>query len=539
MSQETVQEGAKKKGHATSGIERAMACIEHVGNKLPHPFYLFIILTLITVVLSWILNLVGCSAVYKIVKDGVQQETVVEVVNLLTWDTLSTQLQNYCTTFITYAPLAMTLVMTIGVGYAEKLGLFDALMRKAVIGAPVTLVFWVVAFVGVNASIGSGAGVIFTVVIAAAVFKSMGLHPWIGIIMGYAAANGGYTACLLPTSTDTILAGLSSQIVASDGIANSAGVAPPTNALINYYFIIVATFTMTAVCFLVTKYIVSPYINRQYPELSIRRDSSEIDKMRITPEQNKGLKRAGIAAAIFVVLLVVSCIPKNSFMRAEDGTIVPSSPLLNMIVPLLFLFFIVVGTAYGKGAGTIKTKDDIPAAIQASFGMIQSFMVVCMTACLFVQLFSASKMASVFAAKGAALFTRLDTGPITLFLLMILLTCICNLFITSNSGKWVMLAPLFVPMLAMLNVTPAMTQILYRIGDSTMNILSPVETNLPIALGLMEQYKIRKDEQVGIGTLIGMEIPYTLFYLVVLILQVLIWYWLDLPLGPGASIFLN
>ena len=102
-----------------------------------------------------------------------------------------------------------------------------------------------------------------------------------------------------------------------------------------------------------------------------------------------------------------------------------------------------------------------------------------------------------------------------------------------------MLAPLFVPMLAMLNITPAMTQILYRIGDSTMNILSPVETNLPIALGLMEQYKLRKDEKVGIGTLIGMEIPYTLVYLVVLVVQVMIWYWLDLPLGPGASIFLN
>lgn len=534
MSQKATQTTTKNKG-----IERVMSCIERIGNKLPHPFFLFIILSIVTIILSWILNKIGCSAEYHTFVDGVSQVTKVEVVNLLTWDTLSYHLQNYCTTFVNYAPLAMTLVMTIGVGYAEKLGLFDALMRKAVIGAPVTLVFWVVSFVGVNASIGSGAGVIFTVVIAAAVFKSMGLHPWIGIIMGYAAANGGYTACLLPTSTDTILAGLSAQIVEADGIVNSAGVAPPTNALINYYFIIVATFTMTAVCFAVTKYIVAPYINRQYPELALKKDTSEVDKMKITSEQAKGLKAAGIAAIVYVVLVVVACIPKNSFMRAADGTIVPASPLLNMIVPLLFLFFFVVGTAYGKAAGVIKTKNDIPAAIQESFSMIQSFMVVCLTACLFVQLFSASKMATVFAAKGADLFTRLETGPITLFLLMILLTCVCNLFITSNSGKWIMLAPLFVPMLAMLDVTPAMTQILYRIGDSTMNILSPVETNLPIALGLMEQYKIRKDEKVGIGTLIGMEIPYTLVYLVVLIAQVLVWYWLDLPLGPGASIFLG
>lgn len=529
----------KAKAKDSNRMEKVMEVIEVIGNKLPHPFFLFIFLSAITVVLSGILSAIGWSADYPTVVDGVVQTTNVSVVNLMNLATLSKYLQNYVSIFINYYPLGMVVVMVVGVSYAEKLGLFDAMMRKAVIGAPLAIVFMTVAFVGVNSSIGSGAGVIFTMVIAAAVFKAMGLHPWIGIIMGYAAANGGFTACLFPTSVDTFLAGLSSQIVAADGIADAAGNAPATHALVNYYFMVVATFVMTAACFIVTKYIVAPYINRQYPELQFQKDSSELDKMRLTADENRGLKYAGITAIVYLVLLVLICIPKNSFMRAEDGTLVPSSPLLNMIIPLLFLFFMAIGTAYGIGAKTLHVSKDVPATLETTFAMVSSFLTVCLTASVFVNLFSESKIASVLAAKGAAFLTKLNVGNVTLFILMILLSCFINIFMTSNSGKWVMVAPLFVPMLAMLGVSPAMTQILYRIGDSTFNIISPVETNLPIALGLLESYKVRKEDKVGIGTLISMEIPYTVLYLILLIILVLVFYFLDLPLGPGAPIFLR
>lgn len=520
-------------------LERAMGTVEKVGNMLPHPFWLFASLAVITVILSAFLHAVNWSASYETVVDGTIQTTSVSVVNLMTFDTLAHYLTNFISIFMNYYPLGMLILMTIGVGYAEKFGLFDALMRKAVVGAPIMIVFIAVAFVGVNSSIGFGAGVVFTMVIAAAVFKSLGLHPWIGIIMGYAAANGGYTACLLPTATDTALCGISAQIVEGNGIVDAAGMAPPTHAMVNYYYIFAATFLITAACVLVTKYITTPYLNRQHPELTYKRDSSELNKMAITETEAKGLKWAGIATLVYVVVLVGSCIPKNSFMRAEDGTLVPNSPLLNMIIPLLFLFFIVVGTAYGIGSGQVKMWKDIPLAMEKCLDMAASFMIVCLTACVFVDLFSASKIATVLAAKGAALLTSLNVGNVTLFALIILLSCFCNLFITSNSGKWVMLAPFLVPMLAMLNISPAMTQVLYRIGDSTFNILSPVELNVPIALGLLESYKVSKEDKVGLGTLISMEIPYSIAYLVVFFLLVLIFYFFGLPLGPGAEIFMS
>lgn len=543
MSAKTVHREPDAPGQGNAGkaslLDRTLAGVEKVGNWLPHPFWLFAILAAITVLLSWILNKIGWAATYQTVVDGVLTDTTVSVVNLATGATLGYYLQNFIKIFVNYYPLGMLIFMTIAVGFAEKVGFFDALMRKAVIGAPIMLVFVVIAFVGVNSSIGFGAGVVFTMVIAAAVFKSLGLHPWIGIIMGYAAADGGYTACLMISSVDTTLAGISGQIVEANHIVDATGALPPTHAMINYYYVFVATFLITAVCVLVTKYVTVPYLNKQHPELVLKRDEADLEKMKVKPNEKKGLKYAGWTSIGFVLLVTAVCLPVNSFMRAEDGTLIPNSPFLNMIIPLLFFFFMAIGTAYGMGVGNIKKWQDIPITMEKCLGLAASFMIVCLTACIFVDLFSASKLATVLAAKGAALLTSWNVGPVTLFILIILLSCFVNLFITSNSGKWVMLAPFLVPMLAMLNVSPAMTQILYRIGDSSFNIISPVELNVPIALGLLETYKVSKQDKVGIGTLISMELPYALAFVVVFFLLVLVFYLFDLPLGPGASIFLS
>lgn len=520
-------------------LERSMSAVERVGNLLPHPFWLFASLALLTVILSAVLHGLNWSASYETVVEGTIQVTQAQVTNLLTFDTLAYYLINFVSIFVNYYPLGMLIFMTVAVGYAEKLGLFDALMRKAVVGAPIMIVFITVAFVGVNSSIGFGAGVVFTMVIAAAVFKSLGLHPWIGIIMGYAAANGGYTACLMIAATDTTLAGISAQIVEANNIVDASGMLAPTHAAINYYFVAAATFIITAVCVVITKYVTVPHLNSQHPELVLSKDASELEKMKVTSQEARGLKFAGWTTVIYFALLVIACIPKDSFMRSADGTLIPNSPFLNMIIPLLFFFFMSIGTAYGIGVGKISKWKDIPVLMEKCLDMAASFMIVCLTACIFVDLFSRSGIAAVLAAKGAELLISLNIGNVGLFALIILLSCFCNLFITSNSGKWVMLAPFLVPMLSMLNISPAMTQILYRIGDSCFNILSPVELNVPIALGLLEAYKVSKDDKVGIGTLISMQIPYALAYLIAFFILVLIFYFLKLPLGPGAGIFLS
>lgn len=165
-------------------------------------------------------------------------------------------------------------------------------------------------------------------------------------------------------------------------------------------------------------------------------------------------------------------------------------------------------------------------------------MVVVLPAAIFVQLFNASRLTTVLAVNGAHWLERMNLGGIPLLIMFILLCTFINLFITSGSAKWLILAPIFVPMFSIVGFSPALTQVAYRIGDSSSNIISPLSYYVPVIIGLLEQYRSDPDTKVGIGTVISLEMPYTIAYLICFTALLIAWYLLGIPLGPGASALL-
>ena len=90
-------------------------------------------------------------------------------------------------------------------------------------------------------------------------------------------------------------------------------------------------------------------------------------------------------------------------------------------------------------------------------------------------------------------------------------------------------------MFAVVGFSPALTQMAYRIGDSSTNIISPLSYYLPVVIGLMEQYRPKDNTQsVGIGTVLSLTMPYSLAYLLVFGIQIVVWYIFNIPLGPGT-----
>ena len=167
-----------------------------------------------------------------------------------------------------------------------------------------------------------------------------------------------------------------------------------------------------------------------------------------------------------------------------------------------------------------------------------SFFVVAFPASIFIDLFNDSNLASIIAVKGAELLQNMNFTGIPLALGFVILTGLCNLFMTSGSSKWLILAPIFVPMFSVIGFTPAMTQIAYRIGDSITNPIAPINYFLPIILGIMNQYKKESEPEIGMGTLISLTLPYSIALAIAFSIQLIIWMLLNLPLGPGARIFM-
>lgn len=518
-----MKDNAKKSKASFS--QRFMKAVEKGGNKLPHPFTIFVILIVAIMVLSTLLSKMGVSAEYmKFGKDGAGKLTKVTVENLLSVASLRALITDFVKTYINFAPLGLVMVMMMGIGVCEQTGLISAAMRKSILGAPSFMVSLVLAFVAINANIASTAGTFFAITVGGAIFKALGRNPRIGMITGFAGASGGFSANLLIAGTDSLLAGITDQA------AKAGHVVGPTNPLINWYFMIVATFALTFAIAFVTEKVVSKSLGEE-----VSADSAALEEHKITPEENRGLKWAGIATLVCIALILIATIPSNGLLRNEKGGILPKSPLIDGIVTIIFLVFVVVGIAYGIGAGKIKSERDIPKLMQKGLSGSISFIVLSLPAAVFIDLFEKSNLTTILAIKGGHLLERLGLNGVPLMILFILLVALTNLFMTSASGKWLILAPIFVPMFAKVGFTPALTQALYRIGDSGTNIISPIASQIPMLLGLFELYgKQEGEDKIGFGSILSLTLPYSIAILLTFTVLIVIWYLIGLPLGPGA-----
>jgi aminobenzoyl-glutamate transport protein len=498
--------------------------VERLGNKLPHPFFLFVYLIVIVLVLSVLLDRVSVSY-ESATQSGVElKETVVTVQNLLSPDYLKSALKGLVSTYVGFPPLGLVMVMMLAIGFAQDTGLFNAFMKKTLLDAPAVVVTFMLAIIGVCGNIASNAGIVFGATIGAALFASLGRNPIIGAVTGYAAAHGGFGANLILNGTDVLVSGI------TESAAKSMGITAPTNPMINYYFMIVSTFVAAISITIVTEKIMPKIVKYQ--------GVTKTNDQMVSDDEKRGLRFSGIVLIILIAILLLLTIPKNGFFRADDGTLIPSSPLIDSIVAILFVVFVSLGSAYGIGAKTIKKQSDIPKLMGNGLKGSISFFVVAFPASIFIDLFNDSNLASIIAVKGAELLQNMNFTGIPLALGFVILTGLCNLFMTSGSSKWLILAPIFVPMFSVIGFTPAMTQIAYRIGDSITNPIAPINYFLPIILGIMNQYKKESDPEIGMGTLISLTLPYSIALAIAFSIQLIIWMLLNLPLGPGARIFM-
>lgn len=492
-----------------------LAWVERVGNKIPHPFILFLWLIFVVAIISFILNKLGVA-----VTNPTSGE-VVEVKNLLSADGIVNALKTMIKNFTGFAPLGLVLTMTLGIGMAEEVGFMSSLMKKTMLGAPAKLVTLVIAIIGICGNIASDAAIVIIPPLAAIIFMSLGRHPIAGIALGYAATTGGFSANLLIAGTDALLQGITNE-------ASKIVDGPEIPVAANWYIMIISTFILAIVCTFITEKIVEPRLGEY-------KGSTVTKKQDLTPDENKGLKAAGIGAIIYIVLLVIALFPQNSFLRnPETGSITTGSPFMSGLIPIILILLLVTTIPYGIKVGKIKSSGDVPKLMTKAIGTMSSFIVLAFIIGQFIAYFNWTNLGLVLAISGSNLLTSLGFTGIGLFVGYIFLCTIVNIFIGSGSAKWALLAPIFVPMMTLLGYHPAWTQFLYRVGDSSTNIISPLFTYFPIILAYMNEY----DKKAGVGTLLSLMIPYSMTFIIVWTIFAIVWFLLGLPLGPGGFIFL-
>ncbi|MFF3100402.1 AbgT family transporter [Viridibacillus arvi] len=506
----TMSEKPKKKI-----IERFLDGVEKAGNKLPDPVTLFVIMAFLILGLSWIMAKFNVSAV----KPGTDER--IAVINLLNQEGLIRILGEMQSNFTSFPPLGMVIVSMLGIGLAEQTGLIAALMKKSVMSAPQKLIIPFLILTGLVGNVAADAAFIVLPPIAALIFMSIGRNPLVGLVVTYAAIAGGFSANLLISSLDVLLLGI------TESAAQLVDPEYTGRATMNYYFLIASTFVLVAL---------GTFVAHKFTIPRFGEFKGELEKLEpITPLENKGLKWAGIVTAIYVIILLIAVVPSNGILRDPETGGFLSSPFMTGIVPIMLFFFLLPALAYGIVTRNIKSDKDVAEKMFKSVADMASFIVLAFVAAQMIAYFGWSNIGPILAIKGAELLQAMDFTGLPMIIGFIVICASINMLIASASAKWALLAPIFVPMFMYLDYSPALTQAVYRVGDSITNPITPMLAYFAILLAFAKRY----DKNIGMGTLISALLPYSVIFAIGWIILFSIWFLLGLPLGPGDSIYLK
>ena len=505
-------------------LDRILDTIERVGNRLPDPITLFLGLAIVVVLISWLCSALGAKALNPATNE------MVEVKNLFSVYGLQYLWSNVITNFSGFAPLGMVLVAVIGSSVSEKSGFLVALMERFLGGAKGWIVSMVIIFLGINLNIAGDAGFIILPPLSAILYMSIGRSPMLGLYVAFASVAAGFCANVLLGLSDALAYGFTEAAAQMIDPNSSASIA------INWYFLIVSCIILTIAGTILTEKVMVHRFPVTKEELA-QYDFDE-DAANLSPVQKKGLKVAGIAFLIYLAVVLLLSLPifgETAILAGSDGTITASdAPFTKGIVFTVTLALMIPGIAYGVAIGKYKNDKDVWADISQGFSEMGNYIFMCFFISIFTNFFSVSNLGTVLAITGANGLQSIGFEGIPLMIGLIIVACFVNLFIGSASAKWAILAPVFVPMMMLMGYDPAITQAVYRIGDSITNPLSPLFTYMPVILGYARKY----DHKAGLGSVIANMIPFSVTFAIVWIIQVIVWVSLNLPLGPGGGIYL-
>jgi aminobenzoyl-glutamate transport protein len=556
------EEAAPKRGIT----QKLLDGIETLGNKVPHPAVIFLILCGLIIVLSHVLYLFDTSVTYDVVEPAavvveedyvggsvvpnvpvpledygdvpleVHEETT-EVESLLTGDGVRFLFTSFVSNFANFSVVAVVFVAMIGVGVAEEAGLMAALIRKLVKVSPKKALTFIIVFIGILSSVATDAGYLILIPLGAAAFLSVGRHPLAGLAAAFAGVGAGFGVNVLIAPIDGLLTEVTNesiQLVDPNGSIDLTA---------NLYFSIAATFFLALVITVVTEKLIEPRLGTYEPEPVLTLDqggSAGVGPNDAVPEadidtkvESRGLRLAllgllGTAAAI--TLLTV--LPDAPLRNPETGAIVGDSPFMDSLIFIITLLFLVAGICYGIGAKTITGSVDVIAAITKTFAGLAGLVFLLLLISQFIAYFNFSNIPTVAAVQMADALENADIGAVWLLIGFVVVTAILDLIIPGVLPKWAIFAPVFIPLFMRLGVAPQTVLAAYRVGDSPPNVVTPLMVYLPFIVVVAQRY--RKDS--GIGTIVSLMIPYTVIVLIAWTAFFVIWYLLGIPLGPGYPV---
>ena len=497
-------------------LDRFLNVVERAGNRLPDPAVLF----LIAMLLVWLFSALLANVQFREIDP--RSGKPIQVVNLLTGTSLANFLATMVNVFVTFPPLGVVLVAMLGVGVAESVGFLNAGLKWMLNLTPRMLLTPMLILVACLSHTATDAGYVLVIPLGGVIFYTAGRHPLAGIAAAFAGVSGGFSANFIPSGIDPLLQGF------TQSAAQLIDPQRMVNPLCNWFFLSASTALIVTLGWVLTDRVIEPRL-RATP---VDGDTADMPKLEpLTPAERRGLAIGGGTMIVLLALLASWAYPAWSPLRSPQGELTAfTAPIMRSIVPLIFLLFLLPAVAYGYAAGTVKSLKDIVTGMTKAMSLMGYYIVMAFFAALFTSEFGRSNLGALVALKGATFLQAMQMPGEVTIVGIILVTATVNLLIGSASAKWALLAPIFVPMLMQVGLSPELTQAAYRVGDSSTNIITPLMPYFPLVVVFCQRYV----KGAGIGTVASMMLPFSLSFLVIWTLFLLGYWALGLPLGLQA-----
>ncbi|MDB5455839.1 MAG: AbgT putative transporter [Caulobacter sp.] len=493
--------------------------IERLGDALPDPVFIFLGCIALLMAVSVIAATAGWSAINPVTGARLEAQSLLSAANL------AKLLVDMPETMTRFPPLGLVLVVMLGAAVAERSGLFGALLGGAVRKLPQRVLTPAVFLLGVMSHHASDAAYVVLIPLAALIYAEAGRHPLAGVAIAYAGISGAFAGNLIPGQFDVLILGIT---------APAAQLIDPSfemNPLGNWWFTLAIGTLFTPIAWWITDKVVEPRLGPWRADEAASAAPGVSFEVLGEP-QRRGLRRAGVAALLIVALFAALTLWPGFSPLIDTAAHGPKrmTPFYSALIAAFMLLFLTTGWAYGAATGAVRSHRDIVAMMGQGMRDMAPYLVLAFFAAHFVAMFAWSNLGPVMAVNGADLLRGIGLPKPLLLVSLLFMSSILDLVIGSASAKWSAMAPVVVPMLMLLGISPEMTTAAYRMGDSIFNIVTPLASNFPLVLIICQRWR----PKFGVGSMIALMLPYTLGFMAGGVLLVLTWVSLHLPVGPGA-----
>ena len=513
-----------------------------------HPVVTFIILTFLTIIVSWILSAFDIQILYNQVnKINLELETkILSVENLFNYKGIKYIISTSAKNFMGFTPLTNLLISFIGISVAYASGLIDAFTKRITSKIDNRKITFLVIFIATISSIINDVGYVILIPLAALIFKQNRRNPLLGIIAAFCGISFGYGATIFVGSSDINL--ISDTTAAARLISSNYHVQLTSNLII----MIASTIILSIVGTFIIEKIIAPKIAKQKQkefdgatkEINILEiKETEHNKLEVDLREKKGLRKAFIVSIIFILLLGYSIIPNLPFsgllLDMSEKTYLKqlfgnNSYFYDGFTFIVSMYFVFCGISYGKGAKTFKNINDLINKCANYLGSCGTLIFILFFSSLFIATFKKSNIGNVIVAFSTKLISELSFSGISLIIIVMILIAICSIFITTPNGKWAIMAPVVVPLMMQSNISPQFSQFILRASDSMTKGITPLLGYFAIYIGYLNIYN-SDDKPITIKKAISYIVPYFSIIAICWILIIIGWYILGAPIGIGVN----